>query len=119
MMVSRKISALFFALLVIFFSGTYYSTAHNLLKECGFEGSEGIFFISAADQTVNFFLHQKSSPSSYQGWKTDVRVSGLWALNTLFCESPQRKVIRKILVINSISYTPCKSVIIFPFHEFL
>ena len=115
---SRKILALFFASLVIFFTATYYSTARNLLKEKCLVHSENLFFVSASDQTTNFLFQHKSSASPYQGWKTEVRFPGLWASDKSFCESPQRKVIRKILVINAISYSPCKTVIIFPFHEF-
>jgi hypothetical protein len=117
-MVSRKILALFFASLVVFFTATYYFTARSMLKENGPVHSESLFFVSTAEQTSFFFLQHKSSPSPYQGWKTEVRFPGLWSSDQSFCESPQRKVIRKILVINAIIYTSCKTLIIFPFHEF-
>ena len=118
MRVSRKILALSFACLVVFFTATYYSTARNILKENGLVHSENLFFVSTAEQASIFILQHKSSPTPYQGWKTEVRFPCVWASNQSFCESPQRKVIRKILVINAPIYTPCKTLIIFPFHEF-
>lgn len=118
MEVKRKIAALFFALLVIFFSATYYPAANNLLAGHSYAGNEGIFLTSLADQTSNFFLQQKSFSSGYQAWKTEVVFPGFHPPNKYICEPLMHNVIRKIFVVDSHAYTPCKSVILFPFHEF-
>jgi hypothetical protein len=119
MKVKRKIAALFFALLVIFFSATYYSTSANMLEKHGYAGNIGIAFTSYAEQAANFFLQQKSFSSGYQGWKTEVGFPGVYCLYHYACKPFLHNEIRKIFVIDSQSYSPCKSIILFPFHEFL
>jgi hypothetical protein len=118
MKVKRKIAALFFALLVIFFSATYYSASNNMLEKHGYAENKGITLTSYAEQTANFFLQQKSFSSGYQGWKTEAGFPGFYSLTSYVCKPLLQNEIRKIFVIDSYAFSPCKSIILFPFHEF-
>jgi len=117
MEVKRKISALYFALLVIFINATYYSSAYYRPVAFNYENSGNACFFQASEAN-NFFLLQKTASTDYQGWKIEVRIPGLYAQNKYLCEPLQLKVIRKIFVVDTFTYTPCKSIILYPYHEF-
>jgi hypothetical protein len=81
------------------------------------EKSEVNYFVSANPANL-FILQQKSSLTEFQEWKTEVHIPGFFALYKCISEPPLLKMIRKIFVVDSCSYTPCKSLILYPFHEF-
>jgi hypothetical protein len=113
----KKIGSIFCALLVIFINATYFTLTRNTLQGPVSEESNRIYFISE-NPAQYFFLGQKSSASGYQGWKVEVNIPGFCALNKNNTLPPRLKLIRKIFVVNLFSYTSCKSVFFYPFHEF-
>jgi|WetSurMetagenome_2_1015567.scaffolds.fasta_scaffold55440_2 hypothetical protein len=113
----RKIGSLFCALLVIFINVTYFAVARNTLQGPVGEESSGIYFISE-NPAQFFFIGQKTSSTGYQGWKVEVNIPGLYAFSKNKIEAPRLKLIRKIFVVDANSYTSCKSVFFYPFHEF-
>ncbi len=112
-----KIKALFLALLVIFISTTHYSTVLKLSVKLPAEETQGIWFTSKIPVNISF-LQSKTTSQECSGWLTEIRIPGFFATNKYLIEPPLLKLIRKIFVIDVFSYTSCKSVILFPFHEF-
>lgn len=113
----RKIVSLFFAGFLIFINLSYYSVFHYSMERKSLDKSEVTYFVSA-DQTNNFVLDKKSSSQEFHGWKTKNYDLGFCALDKSISEPPRLKVIRKIFVVDCRLWTPCKSLILYPFHEF-
>jgi len=115
---ARENTAWILAQLLILYSVFVYAIPSDPSKSTDNSVGAGIFFQPSAESVASFFLPQRTSESPVQAWKVEIRVQALSTLCKGFFESPVRKVIRKILVINSVSFTPCKSILFFPYHEF-
>jgi len=118
MKVSKEKMAWILAQLMVIYSAFVYAIPNNPGKEADFETSSGVFFQSPVSAAASSFLQQKTAESLFHAWKVEFRFHAESIFGRAVCESPLRKIIRKILVINSLSFRPCKSILFFPYHEF-
>ena len=113
----RKLIALFFVALVLVTSATYYSGTRTSGNMDFKSGQENLFFV-AENPTLFLYFQKKANTSGNQGWKVENEVPGFLFQNSLLVENPAFKIIHKIFVVNPDSFTTCKSLILYPYHEF-
>ena len=113
----RKISSLFCVLLLLWTSSRYYS---GILTPAGHDFTnqgEHLFFM-AENPSVFINFQKKSSSSGSQGCKQENIVPGFLFHPVSRIENPRLKLIHSIFVVDPTTFTTCKSVILYPYHEF-
>jgi hypothetical protein len=82
-----------------------------------YSNPEGTFITS--ESPLQFFIYQeKTASSGHQGWKIEGAISGFLFHSFQLVQKPVLKVIRKILIVDPLTFTSCKSQYLYPYHEF-
>jgi hypothetical protein len=114
----QKIVAFFFAALITYIGVTHpvvpsYVTLENTT------GESTIFWIEKLPD-ANYFLQESIPSSAVPGWKTEFKIPGLFFRNLNFTFAQQRLPGFKKIFFQDVSYfSPCKSLLLFPYHDFL
>ena len=83
-------------------------------------GSSEVTWFEQAPSAPVYFIQEKASPVVAAGWKTQVRLPGLDLFFDLYqTRQPELSLVRKIYVVDIYRFTPCKSLLLFPFHDFI
>lgn len=117
MVAQRKYIALFFLSLILYFSGTCYSVVRQETVPVKTDSQEGLYF-NTQNALSLFLLQEQSSPTGFQGWKAEAGIPGFSIQREMVTEPPRLQVIRKIFVVDKFTFSSCKSLILYPFHEF-
>jgi hypothetical protein len=113
----RNTGSLFCAVLLMFVSIAPFTFISTGNKAFGNEETPGIFFMSENLSTA-FILEKKGSVSGSSVRIVEVISYGFCPSGRNPDEPPRMKLIRKIFVQDPSCYSSCKSVILYPFHEF-
>lgn len=113
----RKSIAYFFASLILVFSATCYSGEEQGITPDRWNGSDELAWVSPAT-VPGLMLQESTSAQGVPVWRPEVSIPGLFFRSRSTEEPPRLQILRKIFVVDKLSYTPCKSVLLFPFHEF-
>lgn len=83
-------------------------------------GAAEVTWFEQAPAAPVYYIQEKASPVVAAGWKTQVRLPGLDLFYDFYQTSePELTLVRKIYVVDLYRYTPCKSVLLYPFHDFI
>jgi len=67
-----------------------------------------------------FLIQQKPVTLVSTGWETSMKIPGFgFSIQNLHLPNPQLAEIGHVLVLDLNTYYPCKSLLIFPFHDFI
>jgi hypothetical protein len=114
----RKITAVFFALLITLISIAYPVVPSNEWTEVQTE-ERVILLVESSLQKLNF-IQKTSSSEVATGWKSEVNIPWFNQRNVNFTfGQPEFQCVGKIFVSDINGYKPCKSLLLFPFHDFL
>ncbi len=114
----RKIAAVFFALLITLISIAYPVVPSYEWTEVHTE-KQVILLVESSLQRINF-IQETSTADVAAGWKSEVKIPGYSLRNVNFTfGQPGFQSIGKIFVSDINGYRPCKSLLLFPFHDFL
>ncbi len=113
----RKSGSLLCAMLLMFMSMAPFSFISLGNQAIGNEANQGSFFMSENLSPV-FTLEKKGSVSGSSVRIVEVITYGFCPSDRNPDEPPRMKLIRKIFVQDPFGYSSCKSVILYPFHEF-
>ncbi len=117
MVAQRKYIALFFLSLILYFSGTCYTVARQESVPVKSDHQEGMHF-NTQNAVALFLLQEQSTSTGFQGWKAEAGIPGFSIQREMVTEPPRLQVIRKIFVVDALTFSSCKSLILYPFHEF-
>lgn len=114
----RKIAVYLFTALITYIGISFPLVAPAVPQDNYPEGIQVISFEQAPLFPV-LLIQEKSPTVIATGWKTQIRLPGL----ELFCNTehkPKQDLthVRKIFVVDLFSWQPCKSILLYPFHEF-
>lgn len=115
---NRKITAILFALLALYMSVCIPAGTGREWQEIPVE-HEATLLVMKPMQTI--FIHESFEVQlTGEGWKTGMRIPGLLFRRTGGIQVPMPLPgFRKIFVYHPETYTYSKSVLLYPFHEFL
>lgn len=116
---TRKISVYMLAMLITYIGMSFPLT---LTAEIQTEntGDLRVTWFEQAPAAPVYFIQEKASPVVATGWKTQIRLPGLDLFYDLYQTSePELTLVRKIYVVDLHRYTPCKSLLLYPFHDFI
>jgi hypothetical protein len=118
MILKRRITALFFATLVTLISVAYPVIPSNELTEIQ-DGTQTVLLKESSAQAV-FIFQENLNAAVAPGWKVAVDTHSLLFINDKFTLGhPAFRGLKKIIVLSPAAYAPCKSLFLFPFHDFL
>lgn len=118
MILKRRITALFFAILVTLMSVAYPVIPSNELTEIQ-HGTQAVLLEESSTLTV-FILQEKLNSGVATGWKVTADSPGFLFINDNFTQChPAFRGLRKIIIFSPDAYRPCKSLLIYPYHFFL
>jgi hypothetical protein len=119
MIFRKKISVVMLAMLITYIGISFPLSGTSEFQNAPQEDSRIIRFEQAPPVPV-IFIQEKTSPVISAGWKTQIRLPGLDLLSDLYqTRQPDLRLVRKIFVVNLTAYTPCKSILLSPFHDFI
>lgn len=116
-MIMRRILSLFFATLTLVFSVTCYTPSDMVVVPGRWAGGEDLAWVSSA-ATPGYAAQEGASSTGNQVWRYEIGIPGLFFRKESPVEPPRLQIIRKIYVVDACNYTPCKSLLLYPFHEF-
>ncbi|HAX95094.1 MAG TPA: hypothetical protein DCY35_01010 [Prolixibacteraceae bacterium] len=114
---SKNLSALFFALLIVYISVAFPLMPGGERKSLVSEQSS-LAFESHLDKVIYF--QGPSAPVQLDGWKTEAKVPGLIFRKT----DPIVKLfalpgMKNRLIIDQETWTPVQQILLYPYHEFI
>lgn len=114
----RKITAILFALLAVYMS---ICIPVRTGKEWQEIPVENVATLLVMQNVQNIFIQEGFAVQlSSEGWKTEIRIPGLLFRRSAGIQVPPvLPGFRKIFVYHPETYTYSKSVLLYPFHEFL
>lgn len=113
----RNTLAFFYATLILLFSITCYSSAGRVVSPDQWSEGEELAWVSSP-AAAGFVAQENSSAPGPQGWRSEVAIPGLFFRKESLTEPPRLKILRKIYVVDVTTYTSCKNLLLYPFHEF-
>lgn len=113
----RKSIVYFFASLILVFSATCYSGGAQGIIPDHWNGSEELAWVSQAT-TPGLMLQEGTSNHGVPVWRSEISIPGLFFRSRSSMQPPRLQILRKIYVVDTFTYKPCKSVLLYPFHEF-
>jgi hypothetical protein len=115
----QKIAVYFLAMLILYI-GIGYPTisAYEVAPESREDTT--LSYIEPAPVCTVILVQEKPATLPSGGWKTSVRIPGFaYYDENIHAQYPELTVIGKILVVDAESFYPCKSLLLFPFHDFI
>lgn len=113
----RNILAYFYAALILLFSITCYSPAGRVVSPDQWSVGEEVAWVSSP-AVAGFVAQENTSATGTQGWRSELAIPGLFFRKESQTEPPRLQILRKIYVVDVTTYTSCKSLLLYPFHEF-
>jgi hypothetical protein len=114
----RKITAVFFALLITLISIAYPVVPSYEWTEVQTE-ERVVLLVESSLQKLNL-IQETTCSDVTAGWKSQVKIPGFYKRNVNFTfGQPEFQCVGKIFVSDINGYRPCKSLLLFPFHNFL
>ncbi len=117
MLLLRKPIVGFFASLILIFSVTCYLPGDERVNPDRWNSSEELGWVSPA-AAPGFLIQEGTSSQGSPVWRSEISIPGLFFRSQSTTEPPRLQLIRKIFVVDTFTYTPCKSVLLYPYHEF-
>lgn len=119
MKMQQKIAVYFLASLILFIgAGLPMVSAFEVApfpKE-----DTSVSYIEPMPTAPLILILQKPATLVCSGWESSLKIPGLGFYNlNLYIPSPVLTAVGQIYVVDPDSYYPCKSLLIFPFHDFI
>ncbi len=99
------------------FSATCYSGGEQGITPGRWDGNDELAWVSPAT-APGLLLQEGTATQGVPVWRPEVSIPGLFFRSRNTVDPPRLQILRKIFVVDTLSYTPCKSVLLFPYHEF-
>ena len=118
MIPERRITALFFAILVTLISVAYpvVPTAETIEIQ---NGTQALLLQESSSPNV-FLFQENLNRLVVAGWKIATDDPGfLFIDDTSIRSHPAFRGLKKLIIFNPDAYKPCKCLFLFPFHDFL
>ncbi|HOF54516.1 MAG TPA: hypothetical protein PLD74_01920 [Prolixibacteraceae bacterium] len=113
----RKVFATFFAALILIFSATCQIPATYEVSPGSWDHSGELAWVLPAAHP-GYLVQEGATTQGSPVWRSEISIPGLFFRNQATKEPPRMQLLRKFYVADTFTYSPCKSVILYPFHEF-